>query len=101
MTDPKCKKCGHKPCPGCQDWCDVMLHNIYCPSCDEVVCEQGGLRDGIGMTCTHCSHQWELALVAKGRKRDDVGVDACCDMKCEWDRPDAEVQQWCEKEGRK
>ena len=23
---PKCKQCGHSPCPGCVDWCDEILH---------------------------------------------------------------------------
>jgi hypothetical protein len=26
LAAPKCKRCGHPPCPHCMDWCDVVLH---------------------------------------------------------------------------
>jgi len=25
-----CYKCGHKPCPDCNDWCDYMMSDIKC-----------------------------------------------------------------------
>lgn len=30
---PTCKKCGHKACPYCKDWCDSLLPN------DDLCCD--------------------------------------------------------------
>jgi len=101
MMDPICKKCGHHPCPGCVDWCDVMVHNIYCPKCDEVVAEAGDKPEGLWMTCQHCKHEWGLSLVKPNSADDNIGVDPCCDHECEWDQPDDYVARWCEQQKRK
>jgi len=93
---PKCKRCGHEPCPGCENWCDRLIRNIYCPECDEVVCEQGNELDGRWMGCPHCKNEWQLLLVKTGRKIDDIGIDACCDHECDWDQDEADVIRWCE-----
>lgn len=99
--EPKCKRCGHRPCPGCVDWCDTMMWNIYCPECEEVVSEQKDEKDGDEIQCPHCQHKWPLQLVEKGRAMDDIGVDPCCDGECDWDLPMAEVEAWCDQYKRK
>lgn len=94
---PKCKKCGHRPCPGCVDWCDTMMWNIYCPECDEIVCELKGQKSGEKMICPHCAHPWSLRVPGGEGSGDDIGVDPCCDHECDWDLPMAEVEAWCDQ----
>ncbi len=77
-----------------------MILNIWCPACEEVVCEQRDHEDAQPMTCQHCDHGWKLALVRSGRKFDDISVDMCCDGECEWDQEDAYVWKWCARQRR-
>lgn len=98
MIAPKCKRCGHKPCPACMDWCDRLLRNIYCPECDEVVGEQGDREDGCHMKCSKCGEAWQLALPKEGRKHDDVDIELCCDGECDWDQDEQAVEEWCLRE---
>lgn len=98
MRKPKCKKCGHGPCPGCVDWCDVMVWNIYCPKCDEVLHEiKESEADGDAMECQHCKHDFRLRLPGCNHDDDDIGVDPCCDHECEWDQPMWYVEDWCHR----
>jgi hypothetical protein len=95
-TAPKCIRCGHEPCPGCETWCDITLLNIYCPKCESVIGEVEDRKDGDEVSCTKCGDKWNLHLAGKGHKEDDVDVDLCCDGKCDWNQSEKDVQRWCE-----
>ena len=27
LPGPRCRRCGHRPCPMCQNWCDVIVRD--------------------------------------------------------------------------
>lgn len=98
MTDPKCIKCGHEPCPACETWCDIVLYNFFCPKCESVIGEIGDRKDGDEVSCTSCGNKWNLRLACEGHEEDDVDIDLCCDGDCDWDQSEKDVQEWCERQ---
>ena len=92
VVAPRCTVCGHEPCPACEDWCDHLVKNIYCPACDKIATRMKEDHvEGSWITCNQCTHQWKLS-----GSGDDVGEDLCCDGECTWDQPAEAVERWCE-----
>lgn len=92
MTEvPKCKKCGHPPCPGCETWCDIIADHIFCPSCNESTALYNHDRDKDGdvQECGSCEISFKLDF------DEHVDFELCCDSECEYDMPMEDVLAWC------
>lgn len=88
---PLCLRCGHAPCPCCADWCDVMVWNVYCPTCDEPVREQKeGEKDGDLVACLACPAVFPL-------DRKELEPDPCCEGRCVYAVSYEKVYEWCQR----
>ncbi len=88
---PKCRRCGHGPCPGCETWCDMMLHTIWCPHCEATVSDYTPEKARTAQFCQSCNS----SFMANSKQ---VDVDPCCDGECDFDVPMEIVQAWCAQE---
>lgn len=113
LKEPKCKNCGHPPCPCCGTWCDTLLRECTCPKCagafslddlgedaesltededDSIGYDSGLPMEGDSLACPLCKHRFNLIW------DEHVEVELCCnDGPCEYDMPAEKVQEWCQK----
>ncbi len=91
IAAPKCRRCGHEPCPGCETWCDMMVHTIWCPHCEATVSDYTSDKAGTGQFCQSCNSSFMV-------NSKQVDVDPCCDGECDFDVTMEIVHAWCAQE---
>ena len=90
---PKCKQCGHEPCPICETWCDMMVRSIWCPHCEAMIASDFTWKNANikQMSCPSCKKSFKVTA-------EQEDLDTCCEGHCDFDASEKDVSAWCAQE---